>query len=108
MKKIIKRKNNKGYDKAAHSELSLFIDNDYPTYQKEQALVKNYKKKMIKGKFDMKKAEKGVFNLLVVPSARKYAKEYGGNSRMFDSKVRKGVAKSKTRQLFYGLTHGEY
>jgi hypothetical protein len=83
----IKRRKQKQFDNVAKHELDLFIDNDRELYEKKQALKKNYEKR----------AEKGVYNLVVVPGARKYDKVFGGKN--FDNDVRKGVATSQTRQI---------
>lgn len=104
-----KRKVKGFYDKTAGTELRLYAENDYDLYKRETAIVNNYKRKIKKGTFNMVKAEKGVFNLLVTPAARKYTKEFGGNSRtMFPSATRKGVAKGKARDIFRGILRGEY
>lgn len=102
-------KKRREFDINAYRELDLYTDNTYPIYQRKSALIDNYKKKLAKGKFNMAKAEKGVLNLVVTPSARSYTKEFGGNSRtMFGSDVRKAVAKRHTRDIFRGINSGEY
>jgi hypothetical protein len=89
------------YDRAAHSELGLYIDNDYETYKRKEALKKNYEKKFNKGTYNQQKAQKGVYNLIVVPAARKYDKEFGSRGQsIFDRNIRQSVAKQQTRSIF--------
>ena len=96
-----------GFDYPAYSELDLYIDNDYETYQRRQWLKENYKKKWNKGKFDFKKAQIGVERNVVSQGARKYTREFGGNSRtMFLPKVRKAVAKAQLRKIMEDIRGG--
>lgn len=102
-KKLVPRNNfgvSKNFDKHAARELGLVMDNDYSTYQQENALYKNYKRKFDKGKFNYQKAETGVLNLLVTPQARKYQNEWRVK---IGTAERKAVARGKTREMFKSL-----
>ena len=103
IKRIIPKKNPVDFN--AVREISLCIENDYPTYQKEQWLTKNYGKKWNKGKFDFTKAHKGVKNLIVTPFARKYQNEWGVK---IGTKERDAIAKSRLRTIFRNVKSGEY
>lgn len=104
---VWRRRKQPEYDPTAGRELQLWMDNDEQQYKRYTYLAKNYERKFNKGKFNMEKAEKGVFNLLVTPAARGYQKEYGGSRsetwQIFNTTTRRGVAKAKTREIFRGL-----
>lgn len=95
VKRIIPKKN--PIDFNVVREISLSIENDYPTYQKEQWLTKNYERKWNKGKFNFSKAQGGVKNLIVTPFARKYQNEWGVK---VGAKERDAIAKSRFRSIF--------
>ena len=90
---------NKSYafDEPLKTELQISMENDYPTYQRESYLFKNYVKKVHKGKFDFQKAERGELNLIVTPFARKYQREWKFKVGMPE---RKAVAKSRVRNFW--------
>jgi len=97
------------FDRDAYRELDLWIDNTELLYRRKMALGKNYAGRIEKGKYDRRKARKGIFNLVVVPAARQYDKEFGsGNKSIFDRSTREAVAKSHERQLFKGILNKEY
>ena len=87
------------FDRNAYRELNLYAENDYETYQRQQAFAASYKKKAQKGTYNPLKAEKGLRHVTDF-AARKYAKEFGGNSRtMFPGSVRNAVARSQRRYV---------
>lgn len=86
----------KNFDFETVKELNLVIENEYQDYQVEESLRKNYLKKYVKGKFDFKKAEKGVLNLVVTPRARKYQKEWG---LKIARPEREAIAKARLRRI---------
>lgn len=92
-------------DKYAMGELNIYIDNDYDTYKRKSWLMANYNKKISKGKYNSTLAQRGVHNLIVVPAARKYQKEYGGK---FDKATRVGVAKAQTRNIWRTLQDNNF
>jgi len=93
---------NKQNFESSINELDIMIDNDYDTYkQRIVPLQKNYQKKWDKGRFDFAKAEKGIFNLIVTPTARKVSKEARANqwgTPIWGVRERKAVAKRITRK----------
>lgn len=96
------------YDPIGHRELYLFIENDEPTYKRESYLKKNYVKKLASGKYNPQLARRGFMNLIVVPSARKYDKDFGsGYGSNFSKAVREGVAKQRERSFFREYRYGE-
>jgi hypothetical protein len=95
-----KRKEHTAFDEPLKTEVQLSIENDYPTYQKESSLFGNYQRKIKKGKFDFRKAEKGELNLIVTPFARKYQHEWGVK---VGTPERKAIAKARVRYFWRDL-----
>jgi hypothetical protein len=77
-------------------ELHLYIINDGELYRgRAQAIIKNLRKKFLKGDYDQEKAYKA-WSYLAEDGAKKYHKEFGSNgtwSAMFPKAVRDEVAK---------------
>jgi len=85
-------------DQEQADELKLFIDNDYPTYQKGAAYREALVRRMQQGKFDLALAAKG-FGWIVDEGAKKYAKDVGGTwNRLFTPATRKQVAKEMAEE----------
>jgi hypothetical protein len=103
-------KKRKEFDKDAYRELDLYVDNDYPTYQRTSAYHKALVKRYHQGNFNNAKAQKGFYNLVVVPASRKYVKEYGSGRaiNMFPKDVREAVAKNKLRSFLNENKYGNY
>lgn len=77
---------------AEMEELQLYIDNDKNLYrQRYIPILKNLSKKMKKGNYDSKLAAKG-FMHLVNDGAKKYAKEFDEDVKMFPKKEREKLA----------------
>ena len=89
----------------AARELNIFINNDYPTYQRKSWLMQNYSRKIAKGKYNKTLAAKGVYNNVVIPAARKYEKEYGGK---FDRVTRQAAATAATREMWRDLKDNDF
>jgi hypothetical protein len=105
-RKVLKRNNNNNVDRALINELRLVIDNDSETYnRRELPLMGNYHKKIERGKFNFDKAERGVFNLIVTPQARKYQNEWGVKVGISE---RKAIARGKTRDMFRSILDGNW
>jgi arginyl-tRNA synthetase len=86
-------------------ELNLTMENEVEDYKKEEALAKNYARKLKSGKFDFKKAHKGVLNLVVVPRARKYTHSFGVKIPKLE---REEVAKARLRAIIRRIKEEGY
>ena len=99
-----KIKERKYFDHNMAVEVNLVMENEFKEYEKENWLGKNYAKKYKKGKFDFKKAEKGVNNMLVTPFARKYQNEWGVK---VPKDVREAVSKARMRSIMRKIREGD-
>lgn len=90
-------------------ELELYAENDEPIYRHEQAVRKNLAKKMLKGKYDSKLAEKA-FLYTADMASKKYRKEFGGSGRgahAFTVAQRKAVAQRMEESFRADLASGD-
>jgi hypothetical protein len=104
------RRNPAGADTSAARELQLYIESDSGLYRQQyQPILKNLATKKARGIYVHTKAVK-LFGYLVESGAKKYVKEYGGQSwhDMFNVPTRKIVAENLTDSFETGYDYGNY
>lgn len=79
-------------DEPAVRETTLFIENDYKTYQNQTAWAKNFALKMKKGTYDKTKAKQAIADYLVKEGIKNYNSEFGTGSIKLNPKERLKVA----------------
>jgi hypothetical protein len=97
---------NEQADKIMADEIVIFIENDGDLYrQMVQPIIKNYQKKIAKGRFDQKLAVKGMMNL-VAAGIRKYNKEIsplGNVSKQTKEMAAEALLDSFEEEIFDGV-----
>jgi len=88
-------------------ELGLYIDNDFPLYQRKLAWFKSMYNKLKKGKFDPQKAEKG-FAYLTTEAARKYNNQGFGSEFKIGTDARTVVNKELVTEFLSAVQNKDY
>lgn len=88
-------------------ELSLYIDNDYPIYQRKMNWFKTMWKKFQKGEFDAVKAETG-FAYLTAEAAKKYNGQGFGAEYKIGTTARKVVNRELVSEFLAAAKNKEY
>jgi len=88
-------------------ELGIYIDNDFPIYQRKLAWFKSMWNKFKKGKFDTAKAEKG-FAYLTTEAARKYNNQGFGAEYQIGTAARNVVNKGLVAEFITAAKNREY
>ena len=99
-------------DESVAQELKMYVDNDGDLYrQQTQPIFKNLITKMARGDYDHDKAVL-LFMYLAENGAKKYAQEFGGDSRewhtMFPINIRRAVAITWRDEFERSAKEGEY
>jgi hypothetical protein len=89
-------------DEIAKRELDLYIENTSELYRQKQAIIANLQKKRAKGQYDPEKAPK-LWKSWVDEGARRYQKEFGSGSPIFDRATKDALAE----ELATRYEHGE-
>ena len=88
-------------------ELGLYIDSDFPLYQRKLAWFKSMYNKYKKGKFDPVKAEKG-FAYLTTEAARKYNNEGFGSEFKIGTAAHTVVNKELVAEFLSAVKNKDY
>lgn len=88
-------------------ELSLYIDNDYPIYQRKLNWFKTMWAKFKKGKFDPVKAKKG-FAYLTAEAAKKYNSQGFGAEFTIGTTARTVVNQELVSEFLAAAKNKEY
>lgn len=92
------------------NELMLYIENDGTIYRRQSMpIMRNLARKMERGTYDHRKAEKAFMNL-ANDGAKKYAKEFGGGAwnRQFPVDERREAARTMADRFRNACERGEY
>lgn len=88
-------------DQAALRELDLFAENTGELYAQKKAILANIKRRREKGTYDPAKAPK-LWMYWVDAAARRYQKEFGSGSPVFDKPTREALAQELARRYASG------
>jgi DNA-nicking Smr family endonuclease len=88
-------------DDTAAEELELFAENTGELYPQKQAILANIKRKLKRGKYDPAKAPK-LWMYWVDNAAKRYQKEFGSESPIFNKPTREAVAQDLAKRYHSG------
>jgi hypothetical protein len=94
-------------DETATQELLLYAENTGELYNQRKSIIANLTKKIDKGTYDSAKAPK-IWEYWLEAAAKRYQREFGSGSPIFDAATRRHAAKQMAEQEEAAIKRGEY